>query len=76
MRLWLRPDRMASLELTVAEVQAALQEQNTIVAAGVGGGTNRLQQFEYSIQAKGRLKTPEEFGQTIIRANKDGILCV
>ncbi|WOC25421.1 multidrug efflux RND transporter permease subunit [Pseudoalteromonas sp. N1230-9] len=74
MRLWLRPDRMASLELTVAEVQAALQEQNTIVAAGKLGAapTGPSQQFEYSIQAKGRLKTPEEFGQTIIRANKDG----
>tara|TARA_Y100000782_G_scaffold99652_1_gene114081 strand:- start:2315 stop:5425 length:3111 start_codon:yes stop_codon:yes gene_type:complete len=74
MRLWLRPDRMASLELTVAEVQAALQEQNTIVAAGKLGAapTGPSQQFEYSIQAKGRLKTPEEFGQTIIRANRDG----
>ncbi|MCF7498473.1 multidrug efflux RND transporter permease subunit [Pseudoalteromonas sp. L1] len=74
MRLWLRPDRMASLEFTVAEVQAALQEQNTIVAAGKLGAapTGPSQQFEYSIQAKGRLKTPEEFGQTIIRANKDG----
>ncbi len=74
MRLWLRPDRMASLGLTVTEVQAALQEQNTIVAAGKLGAAPSApsQQFEYSIQARGRLKTPEEFGQTIIRANKDG----
>ena len=74
MRLWLRPDRMASLGLTVAEVQAALQEQNTIVAAGKLGAAPSApsQQFEYSIQAKGRLKTPEEFGQTIIRSSKDG----
>ena len=74
MRLWLRPDRMASLGLTVAEVQAALQEQNTIVAAGKLGAAPSApsQQFEYSIQARGRLKTPEEFGQTIIRSNKDG----
>ncbi|MGJ8484597.1 efflux RND transporter permease subunit [Pseudoalteromonas sp. SYSU M81236] len=74
MRLWLRPDRMASLGLTVAEVRAALQEQNTIVAAGKLGAAPSApsQQFEYSIQARGRLKTPEEFGQTIIRSNKDG----
>ncbi len=74
MRLWLRPDKMAALGLTVGEVQAALQEQNTIVAAGKLGAAPSLpsQQFEYSIQAKGRLKTPEEFGETIIRANKDG----
>ena len=74
MRLWLRPDRMASLGLTVSEVQAALQEQNTIVAAGKLGAapSEPSQQFEYSIQAKGRLKTPEEFGQTIIRSSKDG----
>jgi len=74
MRLWLRPDRMASLGLTVADVRSALQEQNTIVAAGKLGSapTGPSQQFEYSIQAKGRLKTPEEFGQTIIRSSKDG----
>ncbi|WP_278369107.1 efflux RND transporter permease subunit, partial [Pseudoalteromonas lipolytica] len=74
MRLWLRPDRMASLGLTVADVRSALQEQNTIVAAGKLGAapTGPSQQFEYSIQAKGRLKTPEEFGQTIIRSSKDG----
>lgn len=74
MRLWLRPDRMASLGLTVADVRTALQEQNTIVAAGKLGAapTGPSQQFEYSIQAKGRLKTPEEFGQTIIRSSKDG----
>ncbi|MGX1113759.1 HAE1 family hydrophobic/amphiphilic exporter-1 [Pseudoalteromonas sp. MBR-15] len=74
MRLWLRPDRMASLGLTVADVRSALQEQNTIVAAGKLGAapSGPSQQFEYSIQAKGRLKTPEEFGQTIIRSSKDG----
>ena len=74
MRAWLNPDRMTSLGITVAEVQQALQEQNLIVAAGKLGASPSLpnQQFEYSIQAKGRLKTPEEFGQTIIRSNSDG----
>ncbi len=74
MRAWLNPERMSSLNVTVAEVQQALQEQNMIVAAGKLGASPSLpnQQFEYSIQAKGRLKTPEEFGQTIIRAQRNG----
>ncbi|TPH17199.1 efflux RND transporter permease subunit [Litorilituus lipolyticus] len=74
MRAWLNPERMSSLNVTVAEVQQALQEQNMIVAAGKLGSSPTLpnQQFEYSIQAKGRLKTPEEFGQTIIKAQKNG----
>ncbi|WP_286266824.1 efflux RND transporter permease subunit [Thalassotalea atypica] len=74
MRAWMRPDRMASLEITVAEVQQALKEQNIIVAAGKLGASPSLpnQQFEYSIQAKGRLKTPEEFAKTVIRANSSG----
>jgi HAE1 family hydrophobic/amphiphilic exporter-1 len=74
MRIWLRPDKMASLGVTVSEVQGALKEQNLIVAAGKLGASPSLpnQQFEYSIQAKGRLQTVEEFGQTIIRANTDG----
>jgi HAE1 family hydrophobic/amphiphilic exporter-1 len=74
MRAWLNPERMTSLGVTVAEVQQALNEQNMIVAAGKLGASPTLpnQQFEYSIQAKGRLKTPEEFGQTIIRAQTNG----
>jgi HAE1 family hydrophobic/amphiphilic exporter-1 len=74
MRVWLNPERMSSLKITVPEVQQALQEQNMIVAAGKLGASPSLpnQQFEYSIQAKGRLKTPEEFGNTIIRAQRNG----
>jgi HAE1 family hydrophobic/amphiphilic exporter-1 len=74
MRVWLNPDRMASLNVTITEVQQALNEQNMIVAAGKLGATPTLpgQQFEYSIQAQGRLKSPEEFGLTIIRAQENG----
>ena len=58
MRAWLNPERMSSLGVTVTEVQQALNEQNMIVAAGKFGSSPTLpnQQFEYSIQAKGRLK--------------------
>ena len=74
MRIWLRPDKMASLGVTVAEVKAALEEQNTLVAAGKLGAAPALpnQQFEYAIQAQGRLVSADEFGQTIVRANLDG----
>jgi len=74
MRIWLNPDRMSSLNVTVNEVQQALKEQNMIVAAGKLGASPSMpnQQFEYSIQAQGRLKSPEEFGQTIIRAQESG----
>jgi len=74
MRIWLNPDRMTSLNVTVTEVKNALNEQNMIVAAGKFGASPTLpnQQFEYSIQAQGRLKTPEEFGQTIIRSQESG----
>ncbi|MEM0516634.1 multidrug efflux RND transporter permease subunit [Pseudoalteromonas sp. YIC-827] len=74
MRVWLRPDKMASLGVTVAEVKTALEEQNTLVAAGKLGASPALpnQQFEYAIQAQGRFITPQEFGETIIRSNLDG----
>lgn len=74
MRIWLNPDRMSSLNVTVNEIKEALTEQNMIVAAGKLGASPSLpnQQFEYSIQAQGRLKSPEEFGQTIIRAQESG----
>jgi len=74
MRVWLKPERMASLGVTVAEIQQALKEQNLIVAAGKFGASPSVpnQQFEYSIQAKGRLKTADEFSQTIIRASGNG----
>ncbi|ALO34313.1 RND transporter [Colwellia sp. MT41] len=74
MRVWLNPERMASLSITVTEVRQALEEQNMIVAAGKFGASPSLpnQQFEYSIQATGRLQTPEEFGQIIIRAQLNG----
>jgi HAE1 family hydrophobic/amphiphilic exporter-1 len=74
MRIWLNPDRMSSLNVTVNEIKEALTEQNMIVAAGKLGASPSLpnQQFYYSIQAQGRLKSPEEFGQTIIRAQESG----
>lgn len=74
MRVWLDPQRMTSLRVTVADVAAALREQNQIVAAGQLGQAPIPdgQQFVYTIQTSERLSDPEEFAQTIIRARAGG----
>ncbi|MDO3382974.1 efflux RND transporter permease subunit [Gilvimarinus algae] len=74
MRIWLNPDRMSALKITVADVTNALREQNVIVAAGKFGQAPvpPSQQFEYSIQAQGRLVQTGEFANIILRAGEDG----
>ena len=74
MRIWLNPDRLAAVNLSPIEVIDALKEQNTQVAAG------RLNQppsdtgaaFELLINARGRLETPDEFGDIIVKYTPDG----
>jgi len=75
MRIWLRPDVMSQLGVTVEEVTSAVREQNSQYAAGTIGATptsSNPQELVYSVTAKGRLSTPEEFSNIIIRANEDG----
>nr|WP_280117669.1 efflux RND transporter permease subunit [Pseudoalteromonas xiamenensis] len=75
MRIWLRPDVMSQLGVTVEEVTSAVREQNSQYAAGTIGATpttSNSQELVYSVTAKGRLSTPEEFSNIIIRANEDG----
>ncbi len=74
MRVWLKPDRMAALGLAPADVIAAVQEQNKQAAAGrVGQPPGAMDSgFTFSLRASGRLKTEEEFGNIILRANPDG----
>ena len=74
MRIWLNPDRMAQLGVGVNEVIAAVNEQNAQFAAGKIGQkpTGKSQEMVYTITTRGRLSTPEEFGNIIIRANPDG----
>lgn len=69
MRIWLKPDKLAALGMTPADVTAALNEQNAQVAAGTIGATPQEagQTFEYSVIVKGRLSKPEEFGNVIVR---------
>ncbi|MEO2281927.1 efflux RND transporter permease subunit [Pseudoalteromonas pernae] len=75
MRIWLRPDLMSQLGVTVNEITSAIREQNSQYAAGNIGATPTLespQSLVYSVTARGRMSEPEEFQNIIIRANADG----
>ena len=74
MRIWLNPDKLASLSITTTDVANAIEEQNVQVAAGSIGQPPipKGQQFQFIITTLGRLETVEEFEDIIIRANQDG----
>jgi hydrophobic/amphiphilic exporter-1 (mainly G- bacteria), HAE1 family len=74
MRLWVKPDQLAKLGMTVPEIITAVQKQNTVNPAGQIGGEPipSGQKFTYTVRAQGRLQTPEEFGEIVVRANPDG----
>ena len=74
MRIWLDPDRMAALNITVDEVSAALKAQNVQVSAGALGDAPGASEgkFRYSVQTQGRLSDPERFGNIIIRSTARG----
>ena len=74
MRVWVQPDQLAKLGLTVPDITRAIQEQNVIAPAGKIGGEPALPgtEFTYTVRTKGRLSTAEEFGDVIVRSNPDG----
>src|SRR5438874_3282943 len=74
MRLWVKPDQLAKLAITVPEIVNAIQSQNTVNPAGKVGGEPipSGQQFAYAVRAQGRLVSPEEFGEIVIRESPDG----
>ena len=74
MRLWVQPDKLAKLGITVTDVVNAVQAQNTVNPAGQVGGEPALanQQFTYSVLAQGRLTSPEQFENVIVREAPDG----
>ena len=74
MRIWLDPDRMAALNITVSEVSSALKAQNVQVSAGALGDAPGAsdEKFRYSVQTQGRLSTPEAFGDIIVRSTERG----
>ena len=74
MRIWLKPDRMTSLGLTASDVINAIRDQNIQISPGSIGQQPAPAdiQFQYSIQAKGRLSEIDEFNDIVIRAAADG----
>lgn len=72
MRIWLKPDVMAQYGLMPKDVISALSEQNIEAAPGQLGENAKDVTFQYMLKYKGRLATPEEFGDIVIRATEDG----
>jgi HAE1 family hydrophobic/amphiphilic exporter-1 len=73
-RIWLKPDVLTNLGITASDVVNAVQAQNTVNPAGQMGGepAPKGQQFTYSVRVQGRLITPEQFGDIIVRENPNG----
>jgi hydrophobic/amphiphilic exporter-1 (mainly G- bacteria), HAE1 family len=73
MRLWVKPDQLAKLQITVPEIVSALQTQNTVNPAGQVGSepAPKGQEFTYSVRAQGRLTSPEEFENIVVRETPD-----
>jgi HAE1 family hydrophobic/amphiphilic exporter-1 len=74
MRVWIRPDQLQTLGLTVGDLRNAIARQSTVNPAGQVGGepAPKGQEFTYAIRAQGRLATEEEFGNVVVRENPDG----
>jgi HAE1 family hydrophobic/amphiphilic exporter-1 len=74
MRLWVKPDQLAKLGITVPEIVSAIQAQNTVNPAGKAGGepAPKGTEFTYTVLAQGRLQSPEEFGNIVVRETPDG----
>ena len=74
MRIWVNPDRLAKLGITVPQIISAVRAQNTVNPAGKAGGepAPKGQEFTYTALAQGRLVSPEQFGEVVLRETPDG----
>lgn len=74
MRIWVKPNLLAKLGLTVPDLVRAVQQQNTVNPSGQVGAepAPKGKETTYTVRAQGRLETPEEFGQVVVRSNPDG----
>jgi hydrophobic/amphiphilic exporter-1 (mainly G- bacteria), HAE1 family len=74
MRIWVKPDKLAKLGVTVPEILQAITQQNKVNPAGkiAGEPVPPGQDFTYAVRAQGRLESAEEFGEVVVRANPDG----
>jgi hydrophobe/amphiphile efflux-1 (HAE1) family protein len=74
MRMWVKPDTLSKLGITVPDIVSAIQAQNTVNPAGKAGGepAPKGQEFTYTVLAQGRLLSPDEFGNIVVRETPDG----
>ena len=74
MRIWVKPDKLAKLGVTVPQIVGAIKTQSTVNPAGQIGGepVPSGQEFTYTVRTKGRLTSPEEFGDIVLRVEADG----
>jgi hydrophobe/amphiphile efflux-1 (HAE1) family protein len=74
MRVWIKPDQLAKLGLTVPDITNAIREQNVLIPAGQIGGPPAPPgtEFTYTVKTPGRLVTAKEFGSVVVRSNPDG----
>jgi len=74
MRLWVKPDQLAKLNITIPEIVDAINTQNTVNPAGQVGAEPAPagQEFTYAVRAQGRLQSEEDFGRVVLRANPNG----
>jgi HAE1 family hydrophobic/amphiphilic exporter-1 len=74
MRIWVQPDRMAALGLTVPELATAIRQQSAVNPSGQIGGRPGPsdQEMTYTVRSRGRLETEAEFESIVLRANPDG----
>src|SRR5260370_4323613 len=74
MRLWIKPDQLAKLGITVTDITSAIQAQSKVNPAGQIGGEPAPgnQQYTYALLAQGRLTSPEEFGSIVVREAPNG----
>jgi len=74
MRIWVKPDRLAQLGLTIPEIMSAVRSQNVIVPGGKIGAEPAPEgtEFTYTVRLPERLQTESEFGEIVVRTNPDG----
>jgi len=74
MRIWVKPDQLAKLGLTIPEILQAINTQNAVNPAGTIGAepVPQGQEFTYAVRAPGRLQTAEDFADVVVRSNPDG----
>ncbi len=74
LRIWVKPDTLGKLGMTVSDIINAIQKQNTVNPAGQVGSEPAPpgQEYTYTVRAQGRLVSEEEFGAIVVRANSDG----